>query len=189
MGSAVGKLLGLLLCLQCLIELHGVFIRFTNVTCESKDLSMSIVEYCEVTNLSKNKNSISLRYTMLKPMLRNIEVYFQLMTRGSESINTVSNWRPFLHTMTLDLCRFWKNHHNYLARMVFEFIEGHTNVNHTCPYTKENYISIEDVTNTEVSGKIRGVPMPKGFYALFTKWSTENISRVQTNFYFEVLSP
>ncbi|XP_032571001.1 uncharacterized protein LOC6607935 [Drosophila sechellia] len=189
MGGAGGKLLGLLLCLQCLTELHGVFIRFTNVTCESKDLTMSIVEYCAVTTLSKNKNSISLRYAMLKPVFRNIEIYFQLMTRGSESIHAVSNWQPFLYTMKLDLCRFWKNHHNYLARMVFEFIDGHTNMNHTCPYTKEKYISIDGLTNTEVSAKIRGVPMPKGFYALFTKWSTENITRVLTNYYFEVISP
>ncbi|EDW46698.1 GM20826 [Drosophila sechellia] len=127
MGGAGGKLLGLLLCLQCLTELHGVFIRFTNVTCESKDLTMSIVEYCAVTTLSKNKNSISLRYAMLKPVFRNIE--------------------------------------------------------------KEKYISIDGLTNTEVSAKIRGVPMPKGFYALFTKWSTENITRVLTNYYFEVISP
>jgi len=63
------------------------------------------------------------------------KIYFQLMTRGSESIHAASNWQPFLHTMKLDLCRFWKNHHNHLARMVFEFIDGHTNMNHTCPYT------------------------------------------------------
>jgi len=50
--------------------------RFTNVTCESKDLSKSIVEYCAVTTLSKNKNSISLRYAMLKPMFTNIEVIY-----------------------------------------------------------------------------------------------------------------
>ncbi|XP_026834528.1 uncharacterized protein LOC6541506 isoform X2 [Drosophila erecta] len=166
------------------------FIRFNNVTCESTDLSMWTVEYCKLTNLSKDKNRISLRYTMLQPMLRNIEIYLQLMTRRSESINVASNWQPFLYSVKLDYCRYLKNHHhNYLAKMVFEFIEGHSNLNHSCPYTKEKYICIDDVTNTEVSRKIRGVPMPKGFYALFTKWSTENITRTVTNYYFEVVNP
>ncbi|XP_017001591.2 uncharacterized protein [Drosophila takahashii] len=188
MVNWVGKLIGLLMCLQCVTQLHGMFMKFTNVTCESKDFSKSRVEYCEVKTLGKNKNSIRLRYSMLQPVFDNIGFHFQLMTKGSESVDGTPNWQPFLYAVNLDMCRFWKNRHNHLAKMVFEFIEGHSNLNHSCPYTKEKFISIDDVTNTEVSSMIRGIPMAKGFYSLFTRWSTENITRVLTNFYFEVLS-
>ncbi|XP_016958452.1 uncharacterized protein LOC108030206 [Drosophila biarmipes] len=188
MGKLVGILFGLFLCLQCAIELHGLFMKFTNVTCESKDLSMGTVEFCELKTLGKNKNSISLRYSMLKPVYGNIGFHFQLMTKASESSDGTSNWQPFLYAMDLDMCRFWKNRHNYLARMLFELIKGHSNLNHSCPYSKEKFIAIEDITNTDISSQIRGVPMAKGSYALFTRWSTENITRVMTNFYFDVLS-
>ncbi|XP_017077367.1 uncharacterized protein LOC108112127 [Drosophila eugracilis] len=188
MSNLAGTLFGLLLGVQCLTELHGVFILFTNVTCESKDLSISVVEYCEVTSLGKTKNSVRLRYTMPKPVFKNIGFHFQLMTKGSESINGVSNWQPFLYGMNLDMCRFWKNRHNYLAKMVFELIEGHSNLNHSCPYSNEKFIAIDGITNTDISSKIRGIPLTKGSYALFTKWSTENITRVLTKFYFDVLS-
>ncbi|XP_037715796.1 uncharacterized protein LOC119550881 [Drosophila subpulchrella] len=188
MVKFVGQLFGLLLCLHCVTELHGLFMKFTNVTCESKDLNMGTVEYCKLKTLGKNKNSVRLRYSMLKPVFGNIGFHFQLMTKGSENPDGTSNWQPFLYAMNLDLCRFWKNRQNYLARMVFVFIEGHSNLNHSCPYSKEKFIAIDGITNTDVSNQIRGVPLAKGFYALFTKWSTENITRVLTNFYFEVLS-
>jgi len=48
--------------------------KFTNVTCESKDLNMGTVEYCELKTLGKNKNSVRLRYSMLKPVFGNIGV-------------------------------------------------------------------------------------------------------------------
>ncbi|XP_016980956.1 uncharacterized protein LOC108045961 [Drosophila rhopaloa] len=188
MDNLSGKLFGLFLFLQCVTEFHGVFIRFTNVTCESKDLSMSVVEYCELKTLGRTKNSISLRYTMLKPVSKNIGFHFQLMTKGSESVDGVSNWQPFLYAMDLDLCRFWKKRNNYVAKKIFELIQGHSNLNHCCPYSQEKFIAIDGLTNTDVSSKINGVPMTRGFYSLFTKWSTDNVTRFQTNFYFEVLN-
>ncbi|XP_041563123.1 uncharacterized protein LOC121466769 [Drosophila elegans] len=188
MGNLARNLFGLFLCLQCVTELHGVLIRFTNVTCESKDLSMGAVEYCEVNTLGRTKNSIRLRYTLLKPVFKDIWFHFQLMTKGTEGFDGTLNWQPFLYAMDLDMCRFWKNRYNYLARKVFEIIEGFSNLNHSCPYSKEKFIAIDDITNTHVSSKLHGMPMAKGFYSLFTKWSTANVTRVQTNFYFEVLS-
>ncbi|KAH8237207.1 hypothetical protein KR038_007053 [Drosophila bunnanda] len=188
MGNLVAKLLGILLCLQCVAELHGLFLRFTDVTCESKDLSMGKVEYCEVKPLGKNKNSIRVRYSMLQPVFNNIGFHLQLMTRGSKSTNGAPNWQPFLYAMNIDMCRFWKNRYNHLARMVFELIEGHSNINHSCPYAKEKFIAIDDLTNIEVSSRLHGMPMAKGLYSLYTRWSTQNQTRVETNFYFEVLS-
>nr|XP_041631700.1 uncharacterized protein LOC108081292 [Drosophila kikkawai] len=115
---------------------QGLFVRFTEMTCESKDLSMGKVEYCEVKSLNKNNNSIRVRFSLLQPVLNNIGFHLQLMTKGSQSINGAPNWQPLLYAMNIDMCRFWKN--NYLARIVFELIEGHSNLNHSCPYS--NYV-------------------------------------------------
>ncbi|KAH8252590.1 hypothetical protein KR032_000691 [Drosophila birchii] len=188
MSNFVGKLLGILLCLQYVAELQGLFVQFTDVTCKSKDLSMGKVEYCEVRSLGKNKNSIRVRYSMLQPVFSNVGFPLQLMTKSSQSANGAPNWQPFLYAMNIDMCRFWKNRYNYVARMVFELIEGHSNLNHSCPYSKEKFIAIDDLTNSEVSSKLHGMPMAKGLYSLFTRWSTDNQTRVETNFYFEVLN-
>ncbi|XP_017050180.1 uncharacterized protein LOC108094232 [Drosophila ficusphila] len=150
---------------------------------------MATVEYCELTTLSKTKNSIRLRYKLLEPGFHKLMLHLQLMTKGSESVDGAPNWQPFLYEINLDFCRFWKkNRSNHLAKMIFNFIEGHSNLNHSCPFLTEDYFAIEGITNTEISSKIHGLPMAKGFYALYTKWLTENITRIQTNYYFEVLS-
>lgn len=62
------------------------------------------------------------------------QFWTQLMTRSSESPNGVTDWQPFLYSLNIDLCRVLKNRYNYVAKMIFELIDGHSNLNHSCPY-------------------------------------------------------
>nr|XP_017031868.2 uncharacterized protein LOC108081293 [Drosophila kikkawai] len=179
MAYLVRKLLGLLLCLKCVIELQ--------------DINIGIVDYCEMKTLSQTKNSFIMRYNFNKPMMNNIWFLINLMTRSSENHNGESIWQPYLYPTNIDLCRVMKNRYNHVAKMVLDLIKGHSNLNHSCPYlvillSKEKYLAIDDITNTEISTRLRGIPMAKGNYSLYAKWIRENKTLVQTNFYFEVLS-
>lgn len=42
--------------------------------------------------------------------------------------------------------------------------------------------------NTDVNKRLHGIPLGKGQYGLFTKWSWENQTRAETNIFFEVLN-
>lgn len=128
------------------------------------------------------------------------------MTRRSHSDNGVPSWQPFLYAIKIDVCQFGKSRYNYLARKVFEILEGHSNLNHSCPYSvssaymntaiilsqcafqADNFIAIDDITNVEVSSKMHGFPLAKGFYSLFSRWSSDNKTRVESNWVFEVLN-
>ncbi|XP_068148002.1 uncharacterized protein [Drosophila tropicalis] len=168
--------------LICLVQIKAAFLRFSNITCESKDESLAKVNYCHLKTLGKGRNSFSLRYDMLYPVYRDIGFHLRLMVKGN------GRWKPFLYEINIDMCKFWKSRYNSIAKMVFAFLNGHTNMNHSCPYSKDKYIAIDNVLNTEVSTKLHGLPLGKGFYALFTRWSTNNITRVETNIYFEIVS-
>ncbi|KAH8267099.1 hypothetical protein KR018_005688, partial [Drosophila ironensis] len=161
----------------------GLFLRFTNVTCKSLDPELSTVDYCEMKTLGKNQNSLRMRYSLWKPLTQNLQLQMQLMAKG----NRDDNWHPFLYTANMDMCRFLKNRYNYVVKRVFEFIDGHSNLNHSCPFN-EKYIAIDDLTNTEISSKLIGLPLSLGFYYLHTKWIIENAPRCVNNFYFEVLN-
>ncbi|EDW57296.2 uncharacterized protein Dvir_GJ14952, isoform C [Drosophila virilis] len=169
----------------CLINfgyVQGSFLRFTNITCESKDLSTSSIEYCYVGHLDRLRNYMSVRYKLVQPLQKDFFFRFRLMIRNRNS------WQPFLYAIDIDLCRFWKTRYNGLAKMLYGLIEGHTNLNHTCPYLKEKYVTIDRVLNTDISKKIRGLPLGKGHYAVFTSWSWKNTTRAITNIYLEVLN-
>lgn len=122
-------------------------------------------------------------------------------------IRNRNSWQPFLYAIDIDLCRFLKSRYNAIAKLLYGLIEGHTNLNHTCPYMvrleypvtyilqhtsavfqKEKYVTIDRVLNTDISKKIRGLPLGKGHYAVFTSWSWKNTTRAMTNIYLEVLN-
>ncbi|XP_020815535.1 uncharacterized protein LOC110189701 isoform X1 [Drosophila serrata] len=155
MAYFIGKVLVLLLCLHCVIELQGVFLTFTNVTCEVKDISIGVVDYCDMKTLRKNKNSYILRYNLNKPMMNNIwvniditvdrfernylfnislQILIRLMKKSSESNNDVSQWQPYLYPINFELCRVLKTRYNHVAKMAVDLIDGHSNFNHSCPY-------------------------------------------------------
>ncbi|XP_020815536.1 uncharacterized protein LOC110189701 isoform X2 [Drosophila serrata] len=134
MAYFIGKVLVLLLCLHCVIELQGVFLTFTNVTCEVKDISIGVVDYCDMKTLRKNKNSYILRYNLNKPMMNNIWILIRLMKKSSESNNDVSQWQPYLYPINFELCRVLKTRYNHVAKMAVDLIDGHSNFNHSCPY-------------------------------------------------------
>lgn len=46
-----------------------------------------------------------------------------------------NGWKPFLYAIDIDMCRFWKLRYNAIAKMLFAFLDGHTNINHSCPYS------------------------------------------------------
>ncbi|XP_070065850.1 uncharacterized protein Tsp42Ep isoform X2 [Drosophila virilis] len=61
----------------CLINfgyVQGSFLRFTNITCESKDLSTSSIEYCYVGHLDRLRNYMSVRYKLVQPLQKDFFV-------------------------------------------------------------------------------------------------------------------
>ncbi|XP_030375386.1 uncharacterized protein LOC115624682 [Scaptodrosophila lebanonensis] len=155
--------------------------RFKNITCESKDASTISVAYCFVGSLNVHENYISLRYSLLKnETVDKLVLQVQLMRK-------VSTWNPYLYAIKIDMCKFWKHRYNYLAKLIISFLDGHTNMNHSCPYKNETYLTIDNVTNIEVSEKIAHLPLPKGRYALHTTFQANNVTRAQTNIFFEMI--
>ncbi|XP_034102095.2 uncharacterized protein LOC117566660 [Drosophila albomicans] len=172
-----------LLQIICLLNINYAnlkLINFTNITCETMDTTISTIEYCYIGHVNELKNYMSLRYALRKPIIKDIGFHLQLMIRSN-------GWKPFLYGIDIDMCRFWKSNYNAIAKLVFSLLEGHTNINHSCPYKDEKYIFIDNLMNTDISRKIRGLPFGKGLYALNVEWSWKNISRVRAKIYFEVL--
>ncbi|XP_032599461.1 uncharacterized protein LOC6560604 [Drosophila grimshawi] len=158
---------------------QGIFLKFTNITCESKDINTSSVEYCYIRQMDHQKNYFSLRYNLLKPITNNVSFHFQLMIRSN-------GWKPFMYGIDLEMCRFWKSRYNAFGKLLFTLVDGHTNLNHTCPYMNEKYLAIDKILNTDISKKLPTMPIGKGHYAVYSSWSWNNMSHVETKIYLEL---
>lgn len=47
-----------------------------------------------------------------------------------------NGWTPYLYASDIDMCRFWKSRYNALAKLLLGFLDGRTNMNHSCPYVR-----------------------------------------------------
>ncbi|XP_064540395.1 uncharacterized protein LOC135429846 [Drosophila montana] len=171
-------LIPLCICLLNVGQANAIFMKFTNITCDSKYKNLATVEYCYIGQVDQLQNYMSLRYKIFEPIKRELFFHFRLMIRRN-------GWKPYLYASDIDMCRFWKSRYNGLAKLILGFLDGHTNMNHSCPYN-ENYIYIDRVMNTDISKRLPALPLGKGHYALFTRWSWKNVTRTLSNIYIEV---
>ncbi|XP_060651858.1 uncharacterized protein LOC132788447 isoform X2 [Drosophila nasuta] len=73
-----------------------------------------------------------MKYSTSEILLNNIVITVAVEKR-------LNGYKPFLYDFSFDFCRFMRNPNpgNKVETFFYSLIKPYTNVNHTCPYTKE----------------------------------------------------
>ncbi|KAH8302130.1 hypothetical protein KR044_003154, partial [Drosophila immigrans] len=153
---------------------EAVIFKFTNVVCESHNKSWAVVNYCRLRAINRNKTVFNLNVT-LPNQLRNFSVDVQLFKRAN-------GYKPWLLTMTVDVCRFTKKSYNPWAILIYRQFRDFSNINHTCPYEGDLILK-----GFYLRHELLGLIFPTGDYLLTMTWISDNKKQLNTNVYFSFI--
>ncbi|KAH8302129.1 hypothetical protein KR044_003153, partial [Drosophila immigrans] len=178
--------------LNILLWQEAVIFKFTNVVCESHNKSWAVVNYCRLRAINRNKTVFNLNVT-LPNQLRNFSVDVQLFKRAN-------GYKPWLLTMTVNVCRFTKKSYNPAAILIYRQFRDFSNINHTCPYEVSFIIRMNNYSiicrncvwfqgdlilkGFYLRHELLGLILPTGDYLLTMTWISDNKEQLNTNVYF-----
>ncbi|KAH8285021.1 hypothetical protein KR054_003984, partial [Drosophila jambulina] len=145
------------------------FVKMTNVICESFNKSWVVFHYCRLKAYSRNKTSLHLNATFLKPA-GNISIRLRMLKKAS-------GYKPFLFDYTFDACQFMRRRNQPFVNIIWKMIRNVSTVNHTCPFVGLQTVS--DFHSIEVP-----VLLPTGDYLLIFNWMCDGKLQFQNHVYF-----
>ncbi|XP_075160411.1 uncharacterized protein LOC142233396 [Haematobia irritans] len=132
----------------------GVYLKFTNLECESFNKSVASFEKCKLKALARHNVSLDIYIKLNVLPVSEIMLNAQLLHKGN-------GYRPFMYNDTMDFCRFMKNPKRWMFwKIVWDAVMPSTNLNHTCPVVHDivvNQLSL----NPEM---MKLVPFPANTY-------------------------
>uniref|UniRef100_A0A1I8P909 MD-2-related lipid-recognition domain-containing protein n=1 Tax=Stomoxys calcitrans TaxID=35570 RepID=A0A1I8P909_STOCA len=135
----------------------GVFLKFTNLECESFDKSLTSFDKCRLKALGRHNVSLNI-YIKFNPSLypmNNIKINAQFHQRGS--------FGPYIYNDTMSFCEFMKNPKRWMFwKIIWEAILPATNMNHSCPVNHD--VIIKDLSLKE--DMMTMIPFPPNTYQI-----------------------
>ncbi|XP_060651557.1 uncharacterized protein LOC132788243 [Drosophila nasuta] len=149
-----------------LVEFSASVTRFTNINCEVLEASKTSFKECELKVLGRGKIGLNLH----------MELNFTNTTNVKENISLFrrfSGFCPFMFNKTFDFCKFMANSNSKLSfeKLVLGSISQFSNLNHSCPYTKD--IIIRNMLFKEEF--LEFLPLPSGEYRFQFMTQMDNI--------------
>ncbi|XP_044250387.1 uncharacterized protein dls [Drosophila takahashii] len=153
-------------------------VTFTNLNCSSYNLDYLSFPTCQIKAVNRTHKYINI-YTKLNelPIVESwVHVKFRRFDNG---------YKPFFLDLSYDACKFLKQQKNIVARTFYRTFQSSSNMNHTCPYNHDIIVNKLFTGNLEAEFG-RFIPIPNGAYAIFTEWTTKNISRASIKIYIRI---
>ncbi|XP_017039312.1 uncharacterized protein LOC108086783 [Drosophila ficusphila] len=150
--------------------------KFTNVKCTSFAKEFADFEYCYLKSINRSYKYVSIRLNLFKTPVTKVKFNGALYKR-------YNGYRPFMYNITVDACRFLKDPtSNPVINYLFEFSQGYSNINGTCPINHD--IIIDKLPNGFVFNRITKVlPFPEGDYKLATHWIAYDTYKAEVSIY------
>ncbi|XP_026843423.1 uncharacterized protein LOC6594746 [Drosophila persimilis] len=150
--------------------------EFTNIQCTSLDKEFDDIEYCYIKSVNRSYKYISIKVKLFKTPVTKVKVNAALYQR-------LNGYKPFLYNITLDACKFLRNtDRNPVAKYIYELFNGHSNMNHTCPFDHD--IILEKLPSNFLNTRLTDVlPFPEADYLLETHWYAYNVNRAVIKVY------
>ncbi|KAH8390703.1 hypothetical protein KR215_010657, partial [Drosophila sulfurigaster] len=159
-----------------LVEFSASVTRFTNINCEVLEASKTSFKECELKVLGRGKIGLNLHMelnftntTIVKVssiiIIKYYANHFTCFAQENISLfRRFSGFRPFMFNKTIDFCKFMANSNSKLSfeKLVLGSISQFSNLNHSCPYTKDliirNLVLKDEFLNF--------LPLPSGEYKI-----------------------
>ncbi|KAH8330342.1 hypothetical protein KR067_001571, partial [Drosophila pandora] len=152
----------------------GISLRFSNFVCQSYNASSTIVNYCRLKAVSRDRVVLHYNATFLHP-IHTAAVRLKAFKRES-------GFKPWLLETTIDCCRYMRKTYNPLARLVYKTVKEFTNINHSCPYEGDQIVN-----GFYVKPELIILPVPSGTYMISLKWFLNQMHQLDTNVTFEII--
>ncbi|KAH8302733.1 hypothetical protein KR044_010237, partial [Drosophila immigrans] len=147
-------------------EFSACTTRFTNIECVVLDESSNSFKKCELKVLGRGIVGMNLH----------VEVHNTTIAHVKQNISfwrKFSGFRPFMFNQTFDFCKLMANSNAKLSfeKIVLGSIMENSNINHSCPYTKD--LIIKNLVFKEKF--LTFLPMPSGEYKVQVMTAFNNI--------------
>ncbi|KRF98625.1 uncharacterized protein Dwil_GK27238 [Drosophila willistoni] len=162
MGFQYSIVIGVLLLAHHILEISSR-IELTNLKCIPRDEKFILFEYCRIKSVNRTYKYFSVHAKLLQGPVSNITVNVATYKR-------YNGYKPSLYNFTFDACKFLASKNkNILYNYFYGFVSQHSNMNHTCPFDHD--LIVDKVTIGFLNHQATAVlPIPKGDYAVFTRW-------------------
>ncbi|KAH8311916.1 hypothetical protein KR044_008547, partial [Drosophila immigrans] len=167
-------------------------VKFTNVECQSQNLSWVVMHHCRLKAINRNRVDFNFNSTILYPVY-NLSVRTQLFKKAN-------GYKPWLIDVSVDVCLFLRRNNHPFVKIVYDIFRPSSNINHTCPYVvsrKQNAIFISNdniysqgpiiVAGLHLKPNSIPLPLPTGDYCLVIKWKFDRRLQAISKFYFEYI--
>uniref|UniRef100_A0A1I8Q3Q1 MD-2-related lipid-recognition domain-containing protein n=1 Tax=Stomoxys calcitrans TaxID=35570 RepID=A0A1I8Q3Q1_STOCA len=135
---------------------EGLFVKFTNLECESFNKSVVKFEKCRLKAVARHNVSLNIHIKFFVNPIHDIKLHAQLLHKGN-------GFRPLLYNDTLDFCQFMKNPKRWMFwKLIFDAFSPYTNMNHTCPVNHD--VIVKDLSLT--TDMMQLLPFPPNTYLL-----------------------
>ncbi|KAH8281964.1 hypothetical protein KR054_004370, partial [Drosophila jambulina] len=151
-------------------------IEFTNVICESVDKSFADFEYCRFERVNKTFKYITVKVLLFQKPVTKVKINAALYKSSN-------GYKPYLYNVTVDACKFFKNlKAQPVARLIYDFLNDFSNMNHTCPYDHD--LLVYQLTADYLNNHLTHIlTFPKGDYLFQMHWMAYGINRAVVKVY------
>lgn len=104
----------------------AIFIKLTNVVCETFNKTWITFHECRLRAISRQKTVLNINATFIYPA-NDIVVDFQTLKKAN-------GYKPWLFNFSINACRFIEKPYNPAVMIVFKMFREFSNINHSCPY-------------------------------------------------------
>ncbi|KAH8263426.1 hypothetical protein KR044_009015, partial [Drosophila immigrans] len=150
--------------------------RFTNIVCESLDVSFVRFDECNLKLLGRGIVGLNVYAALLQFPVKVSKINVSFFKK-------YNGYRPFIYNVTLDICKYLDKKRDKLSfeKIFLDLALVNSNINHSCPYEHDII-----VRNLVFENKfIKFLPLPTGDYKFELRVSGNNnwIAFVKTFFY------
>ncbi|KAH8355811.1 hypothetical protein KR200_007241, partial [Drosophila serrata] len=154
-------------------------LEFTNVICEPLDKNFCGFEYCRLEKVNKTFKYITAKVLLFQKPVSKVRINGALYKRSN-------GYKPYLYNVTIDGCKFFKTlRARPVSRLIYDFLNSTSNLNHSCPYDHDIYVS--NLSDNYLNNHITHIlTFPKGDYLFQMHWFAYNINRSVIKLYFSL---
>ncbi|XP_034477233.1 uncharacterized protein LOC117783797 [Drosophila innubila] len=147
--------------------------RFTNLKCESYNISFAKFETCKLNVLGRGVIGSNIHLNLFQVPIHSVSINWSFWRR-------YSGYKPFLYNSTLDFCKFVKQpKKKSFEKLVLDAITSRSNLNHTCPYDHD--IIVDNLVFNDKF--LQTLPLPQGDYKIQLRFASDNIWRLQVDIF------
>ncbi|XP_059221458.1 uncharacterized protein LOC131996048 [Stomoxys calcitrans] len=167
-----GAILQPIIYVSSLFKLYAVKFWLRTARCTTHDPEFSKFDLCQLAPDNANVPRLSVVLRLLKGPITSCKTGVTIGYATIQSMPLIVN--------TWDFCAFMADSKRFKSfERIFEYFGPYSNINHTCPYDHDIYVTNFTLTRRAI------MPLPNGRYAINTTYIFNKKSQISANITFD----